>query len=66
MRLVNSEAGSCNDISITCDHDDNYNDVIDVKVEEDSHVDMDENPVPITFKSIKSENEVSFFVSNVT
>ena len=60
MPVVKSEPVSYSDNCITSNsNDDDNNQVMDVKVEEDTHVEVEQNPIPITFKPIKSEVEVS-------
>ena len=63
MGVVKSEPGSSNDSCISSNDDDNDGDdaeeVVAVKDEEDTHGGVDKNPVAITFKQMKSENEVS-------
>jgi hypothetical protein len=61
MDVVKSQPGSdCNSCITSNDSevdDDDENQVIDVKFEEDTHAEVEQNPVPITFKLIKSKLE---------
>jgi hypothetical protein len=63
MGMVKSEPGSCNDSCITSNDDgcgdDDAEEGVAVKGEEDTHGDVNKNPVAITFKQMKSENGVS-------
>jgi hypothetical protein len=64
--LVKSEPGPHSDSCRTYDDDGGGDkEVTAFKMEEDTHVDTEQNPVPITFKSIKSENEVSIFCVSI-
>jgi hypothetical protein len=62
--FVKCEPSSYGDSCIISD-DDGKNQVIDIKLEGDIHLDVEQNPVPVMFTLIKSELEVSFFVSSI-
>lgn len=56
--LVKMEPGSCSESCVTSF---NYeSEIVDIKVEGDTHVEVVQKPIPITFPSIKPETEVSF------
>jgi hypothetical protein len=61
MPVVKAEPVSYSDNCITSNSngDDDNNQVMDVKVEEDTLVEVEQNPIPITSKPMKSEVEVS-------
>jgi hypothetical protein len=63
MSSVKSEPGSRSHSCRTSDDDDDGggDEVTAVKVQEDAHVDKEQNPVPITF----NENEVSIFCVSI-
>jgi hypothetical protein len=47
----------CSETYATPSH--NANQAVNIKVEEDSDIEVEEHPVPMTFVGIKSEHEVS-------
>jgi hypothetical protein len=47
----------CSDTCPTASHDANQS--VNMKVEEVSDIEVEEHPVPITFRGLKSEHEVS-------
>jgi hypothetical protein len=53
--------GSCTETYSTSSHD--ANQAINIKVEDVSDVEEEENPVPISFPGIKAEHAVSCFFS---
>jgi hypothetical protein len=56
MDLMKVEPGSCSETCLTSSHE---NRVIDIKVEEGSNAEEEEDPLLIPFTPIKSEYEVS-------
>jgi hypothetical protein len=60
MGLVKIEPGVCSESCVTsCDD----SEAVDIKVEEYTNGRDKKNPLPITFPSIKAEQEVSLYVS---
>jgi hypothetical protein len=60
MSLVKLEPGSCTERYLTSSDDEI--ELVSIRVEEGSGVEVEQNPVAITFRSIKSEHEVSLSV----